>query len=135
MLSPQLYKSKTVHVGTETIKKGLRYEKKVLGHLKLLYGDLFSCQVRLATGIADGILQAEDFLGIVEVKSTYTADCWFQLQRYAKCFSKDVSRIAVVRAYDPKVRLPELPVLLPSLEGLCGLEPGFFVIPFSGRFV
>lgn len=121
--------------GAAALKRGLAYERKVTHYLVTLYGAAFRAQVRVATGIMDGLLCLDDRKVILEIKNTFTPECVAQLARYASCYTEPIAQVAIVRNYSPRFKLG-LPVELHANLGcLDTLATGLHVIPFSGRFL
>ena len=110
----------------------MRYEDLVRMELRHIYKSLVAFEVPAAGGFIDAVISFPIPI-LVECKTTYCFDAYEQLLQYSRNYSACV-RICVCETNDLSVRTPENPTFFRGLKSLEKLEPGYYVIPWTGKY-
>jgi len=101
-----------------------------------LFPGQIASQFKVSSGIIDFITVGDlDHPIIIEAKLTQTADAYYQLERYARCFIEPCVRAVVTKTVVRTISTPERPTYLQHLADLRAVAPGYYVIPFDGKIL
>jgi hypothetical protein len=136
---------------SESAKRGLRYERKVLHSLGLRYGCgcapqlpfFFQTCSKRGRAIVDALVLLPGRRAlVVECKAQFSADAWYQLHKFYLPIVSDALRgwtcrgLVVTASFDPWVKVPTEPRLVDSPEAAFDARIGDLCVLISrnGRF-
>ena len=137
--------------GSESAKRGLRYERKVLHSLGSRFGCacapqlpfFFQTNAKRGRAIIDAlvVLPGRRAL-VVEVKTQFSADAWYQLHKFYLPIVQDAlcgwtcRGLVVTASFDPWVKVPMEPRLVDSPEAAFDARTSDLCVLISrnGRF-
>lgn len=118
---------------SESGKRGLRYERKVLASLAQRYGlrvapqlpFLFQTNSKRGRAVVDGLVLLDPGRAlVVEVKTAFSADAWYQVHKFYLPIVRealpglDVRGLVLCQNFDPWVKVPKEPRLVDSPEAV-----------------
>ena len=139
------------HTPINRFKDGLRYERRVLGHLKPVFNEIGTLVVEPCFRFSNGhrsrfcfpdalvTLPNHTFDLLIEIKTRHTYDAWWQLRHLyypvvGKALGRELKLLEVTRAYDPGVRLPEEETrILSEAQDVVGSNAPYNIYIWTGR--
>lgn len=121
---------------SESGKRGLRYERKVLASLAQRYGlrvapqlpFFFQTNSKRGRAVVDALVllpsHGEPQALVVEVKTAFSADAWYQVHKFYLPIVRealpglDVRGLVLCQNFDPWVKVPKEPRLVDSPEAV-----------------
>jgi len=136
---------------SESAKRGLRYERKVLHSLGLRFGCACAPQLpfffqtcgKRGRAVVDALVLLPGRRAlVVECKSQFSADAWYQLHKFYLPIVSDALRgwtcrgLVVTASFDPWVKVPTEPRLVDSPEAAFDARTSDLCVLISrnGRF-